>query len=174
MFLGGSFANMVIKCKKAISPFLANINTSPPVIFKVFIVRILTTVNYMKPTSIFRGAIHTMRSLSLYAFFLSQAATTFCGVVLKISANNYGNIATRAFAFPASSPKFIIFNSFKNSETTKDLSGKIDEIVIGHKKYLQAKVASIWVCGRRLLEYRFSDALSYPQNDNIFFSVGSQ
>lgn len=86
---------------------------------------------------------------------MAYGIPTFCMITSEFVACDHNNIATRTFALPVNAPSLIL-GTFNNSKASKNLPGKVDEF--RHDEInLQAKVASIYrMCGRRLLEYRFS------------------
>ena len=157
MFRGRPFANMVIKCHEIIFPFIANSYASTTIIFKGFIVRIVTTLKNIAPYAIFRSMRHAMSVSILFKRFFGKATATFCMTIANICTVNRRYFTASASANPTSFALFGIFSSFNNSKTSKSFSGKINKF--RHDINPQAKVASILghsICGGQLLEDCFS------------------
>lgn len=146
-----AFAHVFKECHKIFSPFLANSDATATIIFKSFFVWVGAPLNDTCPCFVFRSRIHTMNKSSFNEKFGSNTTATLGSTRFQMVSMNSGYVSTTTLASPASSTPFSIFSTFKNGKAIKGLSGKINEIMIGHYNNLQARLQAFWsAAGGRL------------------------
>ena len=165
---GRLFLHIIIKTREAIPPFIANSYSASAIIFKFRIIRVITAIKHMIPTSVFRSTAHTMFSKSFFLTFFVDTTTTLGVFSSKVSSLNNFDISTRALTFPAGKATLGIFSSFNHSKAVECFSSKVNKF--RHEINLQAKGYKHLVkCGRQLLEDCFSGMTLSTQNNNIAF-----
>ena len=128
MFVRRSIAKVFKEKFKGCHPFGAYFNPSAPVSMERRVFRISTSRFYTFPCFILNSMTHPMCFLYFACCFRMDATTRLCEIASEIARIYNGFVSAITLTIPSGVPILVVSGTCNNGESSKSLSGKIDQV----------------------------------------------